>query len=350
MDIADQLQKLHQLHVSGALSAEEFAKAKQAYLVQMVSNAPAGPEEFAKTEVVEEEIVETQAAAREGKKGSPPPLPPRPPNTPPVQYRTEEFVKTQAVEEEIVEPQAVTRERKGKRPPPLPPPLPNTPPVQYRAADFKDLYMRFLLKYISIVSVIVVFGIIVAVEPRLARDHVVTYLVAVISGAIFIAVVTGIFLYRAWAQIQDGRPRTTPGKAVGFRFIPFFSFYWEFVAVKGLAEDIERYARARGIFITPIPKGLTITYCVLVIVTGVLSGLPIPMLGPLLMIPLAVVLLILFKKIADASAAIAEAKLSGMPAAAAPAPDGTVQNAVGIVTAVSAGLAVVEKFIDTGHH
>jgi hypothetical protein len=32
MDIADQLQKLHQLHVSGALSAEEFARAKQAIL------------------------------------------------------------------------------------------------------------------------------------------------------------------------------------------------------------------------------------------------------------------------------------------------------------------------------
>jgi hypothetical protein len=32
MDIADQLQKLHQLHVSGALSAEEFTKAKQAIL------------------------------------------------------------------------------------------------------------------------------------------------------------------------------------------------------------------------------------------------------------------------------------------------------------------------------
>jgi hypothetical protein len=199
---------------------------------------------------------------------------------------------------------------------------------------------------------------------------------------------------------------------VGFRFIPFFNFYWEFVAVKGLAEDMGRYARAsigikpiprgltnpvdlaqarcsRGIGIKPIPRGLTLAYCILMIVSIVLQivmvfivaffvfrkadsawnripdHLQTPelfnrivanaqqltqqlagILGFLISIPGGVVLLILFKKIADASAAIAEAKLAAVPVdGTGPAHDGTVR----IVTAVSAGLAIVGKIINKGH-
>jgi len=32
-----------------------------------------------------------------------------------------------------------------------------------------------------------------------------------------------ILLYRFWDVIQDGSPRTTPGKGIGFLFIPFFN-------------------------------------------------------------------------------------------------------------------------------
>lgn len=47
--------------------------------------------------------------------------------------------------------------------------------------------------------------------------------------------------YRYWQIIQDGSARTTPGKAVGFQFIPFFSIYWLFCAYFGLAQDQNRF-------------------------------------------------------------------------------------------------------------
>ena len=49
-----------------------------------------------------------------------------------------------------------------------------------------------------------------------------------------------IYVYRAWFSIQPGGAQTTPGKAVGFLFIPFFSLYWIFIAYPGWAKDWNR--------------------------------------------------------------------------------------------------------------
>jgi len=50
-----------------------------------------------------------------------------------------------------------------------------------------------------------------------------------------------ILVYKLWQVIQDGFARTNPGKAVGFLFIPFFNFYWWFVAFFGLSKDQNAY-------------------------------------------------------------------------------------------------------------
>ena len=53
-------------------------------------------------------------------------------------------------------------------------------------------------------------------------------------------VLTYMYLYRAWKLIQPGNVRTTPGKAIGFLFIPFYNIYWMFVAIGGLPADWNR--------------------------------------------------------------------------------------------------------------
>lgn len=69
------------------------------------------------------------------------------------------------------------------------------------------------------------------------------FILALIIGIItsmFSAILFYIYLYRAWTCLQAGAPRTTPGKAVGFLFIPFFNIYWFFVAINGLPKDWNR--------------------------------------------------------------------------------------------------------------
>jgi len=45
-------------------------------------------------------------------------------------------------------------------------------------------------------------------------------------------------LHGLWSLIPTHKARTTPGKAVGFLFIPLFNFYWVFIAIYGLAKAL----------------------------------------------------------------------------------------------------------------
>jgi hypothetical protein len=52
-----------------------------------------------------------------------------------------------------------------------------------------------------------------------------------------------ILVYHFWKTIQDGYARTSPGKAVGFLFIPVFFYYWIFVAFFGLSQDLNAFIK-----------------------------------------------------------------------------------------------------------
>jgi len=56
-----------------------------------------------------------------------------------------------------------------------------------------------------------------------------------------------ILLYQLWKLIPEDIARTTPGKAVGFLFIPLFNLYWNFVAFKGLGEDMNATLEQHGV-------------------------------------------------------------------------------------------------------
>lgn len=71
-----------------------------------------------------------------------------------------------------------------------------------------------------------------------------------------------VILHKCWEVVQDGYARTTPGKAVGFMFIPLFNFYWQFVALHGLAKDMNAFKARRGIIADNAPEGLALATCI----------------------------------------------------------------------------------------
>ncbi|MDP8225566.1 MAG: hypothetical protein P9L99_19555 [Candidatus Lernaella stagnicola] len=65
------------------------------------------------------------------------------------------------------------------------------------------------------------------------------------------AVLVILMYYKAWKALQDEEARTTPGKALGYSFIPVFNVYWIFVVMAGFAADYNSYVERHEL---PIEK------------------------------------------------------------------------------------------------
>ena len=111
-----------------------------------------------------------------------------------------------------------------------------------------------------------------------------------------------ILLYRQWSLLQGHGARVTPGKAVGFGFIPFYCFYWWFVAYAGLAADTNDYLQRAGITSKRMSFGLAVTHCILGILACTI-GL-VPTVGAVIMIPYTIVGFILATQQRDCVLAI----------------------------------------------
>ena len=102
-----------------------------------------------------------------------------------------------------------------------------------------------------------------------------------------------VLLYKAWQAIQDGKPRTTPGKAVGFLFIPFFNLYWMFIAYWGWAKDCNAYISSKGLSLTPLPEKLYLAYPIILLCGG------IPYAGSVAALAVIVVFIIISNQMID---------------------------------------------------
>lgn len=88
---------------------------------------------------------------------------------------------------------------------------------------------------------------------------------------ILVTIFALILLYRHWAVMQPYSKRTTPGKAVGFLFIPVFNFYWMFVAYHGLAKDIDGYLNSNRTSTAPRPSSSLILSMVILMLISFLA-------------------------------------------------------------------------------
>lgn len=64
-----------------------------------------------------------------------------------------------------------------------------------------------------------------------------------------------VLTYKMWAAINDGVTKPTPGAALGFLFIPFFSLYWIFVVWPGYATQYNAFVKRHNIAAPPLSQG-----------------------------------------------------------------------------------------------
>jgi uncharacterized protein DUF4339 len=160
---------------------------------------------------------------------------------------------------------------------PRPPGAPQRPP-QEEAKSIEALFMWYWI--------------------LLAAGALLSIVIIGIPAVIASVVLWAILLYKLWSVIQDGEARTTPGKGVGFMFIPFFNYYWQFVAFWGLAQDMNKYTRARSIQAPVINEQLAMIVCIL-FCCGI-----IPYLGVLAVVAAVIMQILVLKDMRDAAIAI----------------------------------------------
>ena len=80
------------------------------------------------------------------------------------------------------------------------------------------------------------------------------------------SIVTNIILlrmiYKVWAALPANHARTTPGRALGFMFVPFYNFYWVWNAYVGFAKDFKSYVKQADPVTPPQPDGFYIAFCI----------------------------------------------------------------------------------------
>ena len=72
-----------------------------------------------------------------------------------------------------------------------------------------------------------------------------------------------ILHYRCWAALPAEYARTTPGKAVGYLFIPFYGIYWAFPSFLGLVQDCKAFANDKSLRVPGALYGLGLTLSIL---------------------------------------------------------------------------------------
>ena len=126
-----------------------------------------------------------------------------------------------------------------------------------RVKDAKRLNRWFKLHYICLAAVIpptALFAVIAGfLESQGLKPDVTFGLLGIIVAIVDVVflVLTIVFglriLHKLWSLIPTHKARTTPGKAIGFLFIPLFNLYWNFVAIYGLAKALNTETGRRSV-------------------------------------------------------------------------------------------------------
>jgi hypothetical protein len=147
---------------------------------------------------------------------------------------------------------------------------------------------------LGVLVLLITVVLMVGLGGNISEDEAALAIVPAMLFVFYGGVVMMVLWYKMWAAIQDGHARATPGKAIGFLFIPFFNLYWAFQAIWGWAKDYNAYTARHGLANAPkMPEGLFLLYVIFCFTTW------IPILGMLLLVANFVIAIIMVGKICD---------------------------------------------------
>ena len=147
---------------------------------------------------------------------------------------------------------------------------------------------------------LIIPGFLLLASERGAEALAVFLIVVGYAALLYGSIVGVVLLYKMWVAVPVRWARTTPGRAVGFLFIPFFNIYWIFQAYWGWTKDYNRFVSESRIRAPRMPEGLALAACILSLIPY--AGIVSPIL-----------FLVLFFKACDGINALAEVRTEPEP-------------------------------------
>ena len=135
-----------------------------------------------------------------------------------------------------------------------------------KPANFALMATLVIVGFIAFVAGLVIY---MSEESPLAMIIGLAGLGTLITGGI----ISLIYLHRGWTILQPHTPHSTPGKAVGFLFIPLFSLYWNFVAYWRFSQEWNRIIanNPANQGAPRMAEGLFLTYAILNVASMLIS-------------------------------------------------------------------------------
>lgn len=108
----------------------------------------------------------------------------------------------------------------------------------------------------------------------------------------------GLLHWACWKALPEHLRFTTPQRAVGYMFIPFYNFYWGFISFPKLADGVVRWQVARGLRASDQLRGLALAMAVANVCMFTISL--IPGVGILFDIGFVVIFAMFYKSLTEA--------------------------------------------------
>jgi hypothetical protein len=144
------------------------------------------------------------------------------------------------------------------------------PPQRISKDFFNGVYIAGALLFFSCIvfGLAMLLGYRINPSSELSSKSIGWILISIgILTLIFVSIVYLVTIYKLWSIFPPSFARTSPGQAVGFLFIPFFNYYWIFVAILGWSKDYNKFIAEKRISAPPLPESIAMAYCIITLVS-----------------------------------------------------------------------------------
>ena len=124
-----------------------------------------------------------------------------------------------------------------------------------------------------IAGILGALGLILAIQKGAKSTLIATFAAADVFLVCSVVIELMLF-YKMWVAIKDSQPPISPGRAVGFLFIPVFNIYWALLMLTGFTEDYNSFIIRRSIRTGKLPMTLFLIYAVLFMATAMFVTIP----------------------------------------------------------------------------